>query len=797
MCRVVVQTNGRFKMNKNKLSLIVLTMCAACGDFGGELTVAGNDEPVDDNVLETELIVEAPHYFWDEEDADAQFGQDGIATIDSEHPFRIVQINLDGNGEALESLEVRPLDDGGFPMMDWARPEFDEYDLLDGRADGVLLLDDEATTLEVRASGSIAFARFAFSSQEHDHAPDLRNGSGIETNIANGLRREGRWIPPAAVTAAANGQYLRYSGAPSRCSGGTLPGTRELANVLKYVFPGARSWGGYNCRANTANTSQLSVHASGRAIDLFVPLDRGSADNDLGDPIANYLIANAEALGIEYLVWDRSQWSAGRTSNKQRYYGGPHPHHDHLHIELSPTMANRTGKYYPPIIPGGTGGGGNTAPAGPSFVPLIGDFNGDGKEDLTTTSAKGLGGWEWNFYTEYGKAGGFTSAARRALTAKHMRNGDANKSYRQLVGDFNGDGRSDVASISPTGLGGWSNKIFMEYGTASGFSSKSLPALTPIHMRNGDASRDYRHLVGDFNGDGKDDIVTTSRNGGGGWADVFFVEYGTATGFSSQAKPAALPRHMRNGNSNMEYHHFVGDFNGDGKDDVASVSRNGAGSWNSRIFVEYGSATGFTSASRPASLPTHMRNGGAENDYRHMVGDFNGDGKDDIASVSRNGGGWWNNRVFVEYGKASGFTSTSHITSLPVHMRNGNANMDYRHLVGDFNGDGKDDIASVSRNGGGGWAEVMFVEYGKTSGFTTLARSASTPIHMRNGGNNNSYRHFVGDFNNDGFDDITTLSENGGGGWRTHLYTEFGKANGFTSSAPFAAVPQHIRNGTP
>lgn len=171
-----------------------------------------------------------------------------------------------------------------------------------------------------------------------------------EHTVTFPLAEAGRWIPPDDVLGIANQQYLPYSGAPTSCSGNLRAGTREFAEFLKREFEGATSYGGYACRANTANPSQYSVHASGRAIDLFVPLAGSEADNDLGDPIANYLIMNAQEIGVEFVVWDRTSWGAHRDAPKHRAYTGPHPHHDHLHIELKPSSADTPGRTFPPVI---------------------------------------------------------------------------------------------------------------------------------------------------------------------------------------------------------------------------------------------------------------------------------------------------------------------------------------------------------------------------------------------------------------------------------------------------------------
>jgi hypothetical protein len=112
-------------------------------------------------------------------------------------------------------------------------------------------------------------------------------------------------------------------------------GTRALNGYLLRRFTYLRAGGTYCCRQNSASTRvpTLSVHATGRAIDLMVPTIQGDADNTRGDAVANWLVENAEFIGIQRVVWDRSFW------NGERGFGalgsGSLSHTDHLHIELS------------------------------------------------------------------------------------------------------------------------------------------------------------------------------------------------------------------------------------------------------------------------------------------------------------------------------------------------------------------------------------------------------------------------------------------------------------------------------
>jgi hypothetical protein len=183
------------------------------------------------------------------------------------------------------------------------------------------------------------------------------------TAVEQAAAHSGPWVIPADVRAAGEAQYVPYTSAGSwsggaGCTGSLMPGTRELADFIMERFSGACGYGGYACRPNTADASRLSVHGTGRAVDIYIStvggssacLDNGgAADNDAGDPIGEWLIENAEYIGIQYIIWDWWQWTGNRSGRKDREYCGMessrcHPHHNHLHVELTPDgAARRTG----------------------------------------------------------------------------------------------------------------------------------------------------------------------------------------------------------------------------------------------------------------------------------------------------------------------------------------------------------------------------------------------------------------------------------------------------------------------
>jgi len=155
------------------------------------------------------------------------------------------------------------------------------------------------------------------------------------------LSQPGAWDIPAETAAIGDTQWVENTQAgpwrgESGCSGGIEPGAQILRQWLLDSYPQIRSIGGYSCRHINGNSSVMSVHATGRALDIMLPLHAGDADNDLGDPIGNYLIEHAEEIGIQLIIWDRWVWNASRSAGtKERAYTGAHPHHDHLHVEVS------------------------------------------------------------------------------------------------------------------------------------------------------------------------------------------------------------------------------------------------------------------------------------------------------------------------------------------------------------------------------------------------------------------------------------------------------------------------------
>lgn len=152
------------------------------------------------------------------------------------------------------------------------------------------------------------------------------------------------WMIPADVQLA-GASIVEYDAAPAwdegaHCAGSLMPGAAELGERLQAMFPEIAHVGGYDCRPNTAFPNELSVHGTGRALDLAIPMRDGEADNARGDPVANWLVEHSAELGVQLIIWDRTIWLGNQPRlPKERPYTGPDPHVDHIHVELTEEAA--------------------------------------------------------------------------------------------------------------------------------------------------------------------------------------------------------------------------------------------------------------------------------------------------------------------------------------------------------------------------------------------------------------------------------------------------------------------------
>jgi RHS repeat-associated protein len=122
--------------------------------------------------------------------------------------------------------------------------------------------------------------------------------------------------------------------------------------------------------------------------------------------------------------------------------------------------------------------------------------------------------------------------------------------------DFDGDGRTEILVISDN------NSYIYQYDNQSQiFSSIYSSSTFPV--------KDDRIYIGDFNGDKKDDILSYRS----GWS----LKFSTGVGYVTSANIPSL-RNNDPATSALDDNYYIGDFNGDGMDDILESFKDGASS---------------------------------------------------------------------------------------------------------------------------------------------------------------------------------------------------------------------------
>jgi uncharacterized protein YkwD len=237
---------------------------------------------------------------------------------------------------------------------------------------------------------------------------------------------------------------------------------------------------------------------------------------------------------------------------------------------------------------------------------------------------------------------------------------------QSLVGDFNGDGKADLALV---GAGG----VTVALSNGSTLAKPAPWATSPFYGSKAT-------LAGDVTGDGKADLVAVN-------AGQTFVMPSTGTGFG----PAV-------GWSNSAFYGtrgtFLADVNGDGKADLVAIN-------DSSVWVMLSTGSGFAP---PIPWSTTLFFGTVTT----TVGDVTGDGKADLVAV--NAGNTW-----VMPSTGSGFSAPIPWSTTPFY---GNMST----FVADVTGDGKADLVAINNNS-------TWVMTSTGSGFAAPVPWSSTPFY--------------------------------------------------------------------
>ncbi len=282
------------------------------------------------------------------------------------------------------------------------------------------------------------------------------------------------------------------------------------------------------------------------------------------------------------------------------------------------------------------------------------DVNGDKKTDMIRYWSDG-GLLSVDGYISDGS----TVTAIRMMTKQ----GSFATGQRMFWGDFNGDGKFEMATYF-NDAGSFSLDVYLSNGTTF-TKTRMLTKYAPW------AASQWNN--GDFNGDGKMDIARW-------WSDAGLFTVDVLISSGSQLTPQRWATKQGGFFDAMTWH--VGDFNGDGKADLIKHWNDG-GMFTADAHLSTGQAFNMVRFA--------TKQGGYWVGMQWQPGDFNGDGKDDLLKQFNDNGS----------------------TSIDIHPSNGNSLGIVRAVTKaipflsdivlyplDFDGDGITDIARPFNDAG-------------------------------------------------------------------------------------------------
>jgi hypothetical protein len=343
---------------------------------------------------------------------------------------------------------------------------------------------------------------------------------------------------------------------------------------------------------------------------------------------------------------------------------------------------------------------------------LVADVNGDGRLDLALANS-GCG-------TAFG-----CSATGPASISVLLGLGDGtfvggtqypfqsgNPPLQVISADFNGDGKPDFAAQTPNTTPATST-LAVYLGNGDGTLQAQISTTVPS---NGDIA------AADLNADGKADIATVYANCTQGACLPGYVAVLIGNGDGTFQPPVPYGTGLQPGSL------VIGDFNGDGKPDLATSNST---SDNISILLNNGGGT----------FPAHVEYPTGLAPGNIISGDFNGDGKLDLVVSTETG-------ISLLLGNGDG-TFRPHLDYVVSEAG--------PLAAGDFNSDGKLDLAVSTQQG----SQPLVILLGNGDGtFTTAPPSVGAAGYPA-----------VGDFNADGKPDLlmsgsTIMLGNGDGTFR-------------------------------
>lgn len=353
-----------------------------------------------------------------------------------------------------------------------------------------------------------------------------------------------------------------------------------------------------------------------------------------------------------------------------------------------------------------------TANSTESFTPVAvsgkipetfaGDFNGDGLDDLFVAYYTQTGSYpklysEYKLYLRNSTGTGFitpTAQNSGTLPTTTYWNGSSGtlcSLYVELyVTDVDGNGKKDITIAKRGKSSPITNRLFGAYVLSGNAVADTFKTLTDYSSSMtavfGDINVANYFLTGDFNGDNRTDWITSS----GVDNDVYLHLPATSTFNKYISTTSVLFENELGCIIKTSTLLKVNDFDGDGKDDITYSGYSAYNSCSPNTLETNGACTLIKDGNE--YVPIYIANNvaGTFLSFTKQTGDFNGDGKTDVFIQPVSGSPTIAN---IKYA-----TGRHQSVNYPLTLGEAIDTQKIRlgtesFLIGDYNGDGKSDIA--------------------------------------------------------------------------------------------------------
>ena len=371
---------------------------------------------------------------------------------------------------------------------------------------------------------------------------------------------------------------------------------------------------------------------------------------------------------------------------------------------------------------------------GAAYEPAsLGDFNGDGKNDLLSLVRNNVFGFPTVVRSHAGNAGNGARAndGGNDVVSISAVLGNGDGTFKPavlttvftgdpiLVGDVNGDGKDDVVQVHPFKVPSTID-VWLSNGDGT-FTEGQTYQVSQVPLQGG--------ILTDLDGDGKLDLLAVDAQTPGLVRTLLGNGDGTFQAPTSVTLATQAPANLR-----------FADFNGDGKIDFAGTDSQG----QVNIYLQAGG--NFVLTGTPLTNP----------DSQYAIcdleaGDLNHDGAAEVVTANCTDGGSGLNTVSVYLNHGDGTFAPGVYYAVASSGGESPANLyPYAATVADVNGDGKNDIVVTNYDA----ADITILS-GNGDGTVNVPDTGYAV-----GGSFPYYPAIVADFNGDGKADIVQIDDN-------------------------------------